>query len=459
MKLFPPQAEIDLYNEGFGEEDFLQRKKVSKWLSDLLERVDDPVAVALDGEWGSGKTHFLKRWVGAHTLENSGKAKTVYFDAFANDFLDDPLIALTSVISDRFSTTNEKGKFKKVRKFAAKLARPVIRIGLATATAGATELAAPIADAAINAAGKEAEEAAETFWKKEDGRRAAMEQFRAALAQLTAPETEDKPDTAKPLIVVIDELDRCRPDYALALLEVIKHFFSVPRVHFVLGVNLEALQHSVRARYGASVNAADYLKRFISFSIRLPTRIEGGVDNHYNTVEYFEKCAASMGIIRETADTISAHLKLATVPSAISLRDVEKLLTNLILLPEVSHKPKRNGWLHIIASLLLLKTVRPNLYDQAIKRVIALDDLEKFYGIRNEHITQPMSGYNPSYDPEANWIHCIWQFVISNGSQPEAERDRVARAFDNFADVDIDRIFRTIISHYFESFVVPSSTK
>lgn len=104
---------------------------------------------------------------------------------------------------------------------------------MAVASGGVTEVAGPLIDAAAEAASKEIETAAEAFWAREDGRRAAMEQLRTALIDLTMVETDGGAGPI-PLVVVVDELDRCRPDYALALLEVVKHFFSVPNVHFVL---------------------------------------------------------------------------------------------------------------------------------------------------------------------------------------------------------------------------------
>lgn len=238
MRLFPPQDEFKIYEHGFETKDLLGRREAGQRLSELLEKVEDPVVVAVDGPWGSGKSHFLKRWVGAHRLENGGAATTIYFDAFANDFLDDPLIALTGAIGERLPAGKERDHWKTAKTVAYKLTRPLLRLGAAAATAGATELAGPVLDAVIEAGGKEAEKAAEDFWRREDGRKAAMLKFQECLAQLT--------ETGAPLIVVIDELDRCRPDYALSVLEVIKHFFAVPRVHFVMGVNLDALEHIVR---------------------------------------------------------------------------------------------------------------------------------------------------------------------------------------------------------------------
>lgn len=69
---------------------------------------------------------------------------------------------------------------------------------------------------------------------------------------------------------MIDELDRCRPDFALSLLEVVKHFFSVKGVQFVLGVRLEALEESRWHRYGPNTDAGLYLQKFLHLRLSLP---------------------------------------------------------------------------------------------------------------------------------------------------------------------------------------------
>lgn len=89
---------------------------------------------------GSGKSFFLKCWVGAHQKENEGTAKTVYFDAFAHDYLDDPLVAIIGTIADRFEPDDVSSKaLAKAKAAAAKLWRPALRIVLAATTAGLSE--------------------------------------------------------------------------------------------------------------------------------------------------------------------------------------------------------------------------------------------------------------------------------------------------------------------------------
>lgn len=72
------------------------------------------------------------------------------------------------------------------------------------------------------------------------------------------------------LVIFIDELDRCKPDYALSLMERIKHFFDDERVTFVFAVNLSQLQHTVKSYYGSEFDATRYLDKFFDIQMALP---------------------------------------------------------------------------------------------------------------------------------------------------------------------------------------------
>ncbi|MFN4194003.1 MAG: P-loop NTPase fold protein [Tabrizicola sp.] len=67
MKLFPQDNDVVLYETGF-EDDILDRKAISNQLSELVDKIDDPIVIALDDRWGAGKTYFLKRWVAAGSV-------------------------------------------------------------------------------------------------------------------------------------------------------------------------------------------------------------------------------------------------------------------------------------------------------------------------------------------------------------------------------------------------------
>lgn len=73
-----------------------------------------------------------------------------------------------------------------------------------------------------------------------------------------------------PIFILVDELDRCRPDYAIELLEGIKHLFGVKGIYFVVATNIDQLSESVKAVYGTGFDGARYLKRFFDLEYTLP---------------------------------------------------------------------------------------------------------------------------------------------------------------------------------------------
>ncbi|QDE47832.1 hypothetical protein EIN43_17235 [Enterobacter hormaechei] len=66
-----------------------------------------------------------------------------------------------------------------------------------------------------------------------------------------------------PTFIFIDELDRCRPNYAIDMLETIKHLFDINNVVFVIATDKEQLSHSICSVYGSGFDATRYLDRFL----------------------------------------------------------------------------------------------------------------------------------------------------------------------------------------------------
>ena len=98
---------------------------------------------------------------------------------------------------------------------------------------------------------------------------AAIDQMKASLSGVVSSLRAS--EISPPIIIIIDELDRCRPSYAIKLFEEIKHLFDVHGLVFVFGMNSEQLAHSVKAAYGASFDGTAYLRRFINRQYTLET--------------------------------------------------------------------------------------------------------------------------------------------------------------------------------------------
>ena len=85
----------------------------------------------------------------------------------------------------------------------------------------------------------------------------------------------------------MDELDRCRPSYAVQLLERIEHYFINERITFVFSVNLEQLQHTIKNFYGNDFDACRYLDRFFDLRLSLPP---------INTTKYYNSLNLSNNV-------------------------------------------------------------------------------------------------------------------------------------------------------------------
>lgn len=72
------------------------------------------------------------------------------------------------------------------------------------------------------------------------------------------------------LVIFIDELDRCKPSYALEMLERIKHYFDDDRIIFIVSVNKEQLIHTILNYYGNGFDSTGYLNKFFDLEAHLP---------------------------------------------------------------------------------------------------------------------------------------------------------------------------------------------
>lgn len=333
MRLTPKEAGFTLYETGFGD-DLLDRAASGKALSNLAEQIEDPMVIALDGGWGTGKSWFLKRWVGQHRIDHPGMARTVYFDAFAHDYLDSPLVALTAVLTKELAKekTPTSGKIERLKKTAFKALPGLTKLGANIATSFAVKALDDTGDILAEAIGGTVEGPSETFWQSLANQQTAMEEFTAALGALTLTEGEDTP---RKLVIVVDELDRCRPDYALSLLEVIKHFFAVDHVHFVLGVNLRELENMVRVRYGTQEGAELYLQKFMTLTMELaplnPMLRSTGQSYVISLPKIIATRATDLGISEAWIAALHSILSPLYIQECLTLRAIERILSQLVL--------------------------------------------------------------------------------------------------------------------------------
>jgi predicted KAP-like P-loop ATPase len=287
MRLFPQELDIPL-SEGFSPRlDIFGRKSFGDRLTNIVKAVETPLVTLLDAPWGLGKTTFIKMWIGEL---NKNRIPAIYFDAFANDYQEDAFIAISSeIISEldrRKAESTSVDKFKRNAVGVAKIiGLSALRIGFKAATAGTIEYAdlSKTATEVTQSLSEEAEKGLEEILSKRleshEEDRLAFSAFKNSLSELASELSKelgqegisDQIDAIqRPLVFVIDELDRCKPTFALEILEKIKHFFSVPGVSFVLVCSMEQLAAAVRYSYG-SIDAHMYLEKFYHIRVLFPS--------------------------------------------------------------------------------------------------------------------------------------------------------------------------------------------
>lgn len=434
MRFLPPDDEVVLYETTF-EKDLLGRVNLSKQISNIVETIEDPLVIALDAQWGTGKSYFLKRWVAAHTKDNGGTSTTIYFDSFANDYLSDPLVALVAALSDRLEKKS-RSKISKLKQTTNKLIKPATRLTLSIATAGATTVLGDVGDLVAKAIEEEGKKAFDDLWKREQTRHEAMREFHKAIEALTTSRGASK---VKPLVFVIDELDRCRPDYALEVLEVIKHFFSVPHVHFILGINSTVLENSVKARYGVEIDATAYLRKFISFSVNLPKHI-GDREKTPNILAYVDFLGNTMQIPPHLLGEIRQQLQIFSRNTDISIRDINKIMSRANLLPsEAQDKNTHLGWRIVALTLIITIEIRPDYLKKMISRNLSEAELEQYFGASKKYLSEFLESgdWNPDRDRELIYRYPIWKWIVSNGASVSGEeKTQIARLFERFGHVE-----------------------
>lgn len=282
----------------------------------------------IDAQWGDGKTFFLE---GLRAQLSEEGYPVAYVDAWADDHADDPMIAVVGAIDRVLAplvSSNQKLKknLERVKESASKITRTVA-VGLVKqvsrkligdATEAVVEelgeLKGVLVDASEGVA-KETDNAIDVFFEQRDEIKTFRETLSSILASLKGMTSQKLP-----LFVLIDELDRCRPPYAISMLERVKHLFELDEVVFVVATDSEQLRHAICSVYGDRFASGRYLSRFFdrTFKFRTPT--------HQTFLE------SMFGRYKFTADTLSSppdndHVQFFTKVVSeygVALRDIEQ---------------------------------------------------------------------------------------------------------------------------------------
>lgn len=387
-------------NKPFND-DLLGREKIAQLWQDTLLKSGKHFVMAVDASWGMGKTYFARNWE-CKLLHDD--YKVCYIDAFKYDFTDDPFMTITSNLIEAFEFTeleevaNKLNVFIRTFKNQSLENMPLLVEGgmqvlinqtapvLHTSTVnGISKFFGGIASIfkkSIQESSKATMNPMDNVVDKDKNYSQVLQNFKNKLKELINIKINDKP-----LIVIVDELDRCKPTYAIEFLEKLKHLFDIPNMIFILFINEKELASAISHTYG--VNGSSYIGKFINIYANINFKSyetysikdyiskyiyshEQFVDKNYN---YFDE----MLFIFNTMHTVYPEL---------SLRDVDNIVRNakMIDLKDVFHL----GMFYILKVIQLkdkkLYEALHNLSTLYIQYDIVMPDLLKsIYNLQHKY--------------------------------------------------------------------------
>ena len=288
-------------------EDLLQRNKDLVYFYNLILAQEGACSIALDGRWGSGKTFFVKQSMllinAKNPMSDMDEDKkgnivntlpfprqtdemqlnydvAVYYDAWENDNDTDPVLSLVYEIIKQlginYAFEDGSNTFK---------------------------LASSILEALT---GRNIDDIIENL--KSENPLAKIKEEKDLHDNITKFFSELLAERGNRLVIFIDELDRCKPSYAVQLLERTKHYLCDDRITFVFSVNLEELQHTIKHYYGNTFDACRYLDRFFDMRISLPPADKSA----FYRVMGLESSYILEKVCRKVIDTYNMELREAT---------------------------------------------------------------------------------------------------------------------------------------------------
>lgn len=313
--------------------------------------------IAVNAPWGTGKTWVAKRLATQLQLNQQIQRPGIYVNAFEFDFHQDPFSVLASAILSQASDTSAaKAGLKEATKTVLKESLPVLLKGAMKTVAKnviGDETVKDVFDSLAEGTEKTLEALVDTFAATQKSGQAFREKL-----------TEFAHSAQGSLVVIVDELDRCRPTFALDLLERVKHLFDVPNVVFVLFFHRDAIASVIRQMYGEKIDTNAYLRKFISLNIELPSKVPHNFnrDDAAHFIQEFLRSSFPAPKKRDEIEFLQGLAELAPLFQA-TLRDVQTIMLMRSLVG-----PRADDFGPYSAYAMLLRLFAPQTLDRVIQR-------------------------------------------------------------------------------------------
>lgn len=387
------------------ETDKLGRREESQFLTNYLvskyQQDEDAHSFVLNisAERGMGKSYFLHNW--SQDLLQTGHP-VVHFNAWENDFSDEPLLALLSELGLHLS--QYLGKAPKARamlneairraKKLIKPSEPVLTTMLNNTFNGLSReqfnhimaLESKIEESDDEDSKNEYRDlmsrimpaAAEQSLINHKNTKESIQAFKQSMRKLIDHIDKEMKSLCLPVFIFVDELDRCRPEYIVELLEKIRHLFAMSGIYFIVATDSGKLMQSIKTVYGRNADASRYLEQFFDQQYNLiePHKYQYAEYLFYKhkldrEVRFFTPLSVNFTVTR------NVHMDLFAIASkyfSISLADQDQICSMLKAIC-LTWKSEKKIHLFYVIFLLMLQQRSADVFDRYLEANTAAERL------------------------------------------------------------------------------------
>lgn len=331
-------------------QDRLSRESLADYLTHFITTSQPTTnehsrVIALDSGWGTGKTSFVNMWTKKLEDDDASPFVCLKYNAWENDDSPDALMPIICSFQQLIDESTPKGQGLKrslaniVSTFGPKFLGLITQVTCGVNPEGFVEAYKEYREKKLP----------DMIFEEFSARQEHKELFRKL--------TEDIRGEHPYLLICIDELDRCRPTFAIETLEVVKHFFDLPNVIFVFSLDMEQLHKSIKTLYG-DINAMGYLQRFFDYQISLPEPdlrmflMERLIDHEGNPLEI------RVSLLEELAEKFSISLRTLNV----ICKEYAHFLKRKEMITDTKHKNFPEEYRQAYLALFCMKYANPVLY-------------------------------------------------------------------------------------------------
>jgi hypothetical protein len=255
------------------QKDFLSRQPYINLLKSIIaNQSDNPsgYSLAIDGEWGCGKTWVLNKLENELLDENKNKYLIFHYNAWENDFYDEPLVAILSVMIEELKSYKKNIKEKET-----------VSKAISSSITALTKVAGSVIEKKYGINANDIIDSVKESGKAIDDIKLTKSDFNNmlplenALRQIKS--VIQKLAEEYKIVFVVDELDRCLPEYAIKVLERLHHVCNEMPVIQIIAYSGKALSNSISKVYGSDSEnniskkafAEHYLEKFVNLILPL----------------------------------------------------------------------------------------------------------------------------------------------------------------------------------------------